>query len=251
MSKNFRVAAVQMVSGTDPQQNLQRAAALVAEAAGQGAELIVLPEYFCLMGRQDGDKVAISEPYGAGPLQQALAALAREHGVWLVGGTVPLVSPQPGKVLNTLLLFAPDGSVAGRYDKIHLFGFTGQGERYCESDSIVAGSEPLKISTPLADIAFGICYDLRFPELFRQMAPFDLLVLPAAFTATPARRTGKCCCVRGPSKTNVMSWHPPRAARTKMAAARTARASSSTHGAASWRNSPRVRAWCWPILTKN
>lgn len=184
MSKNFRVAAVQMVSGTDPQQNLQRAAALVAEAAGLGAELIVLPEYFCLMGRQDGDKVAISEPYGAGPLQQALAALAREHGVWLVGGTVPLVSPQPGKVLNTLLLFAPDGSVAGRYDKIHLFGFTGQGERYCESDSIVAGSEPLKISTPLADIAFGICYDLRFPELFRQMAPFDLLVLPAAFTAT-------------------------------------------------------------------
>ncbi|MFC3531341.1 carbon-nitrogen hydrolase family protein [Vogesella facilis] len=184
MTQAFKVAAVQMVSGTDPQQNLQRAAALVAEAAAQGAKLVVLPEYFCLMGRQDGDKVAIREAFADGPLQQALAAMAREHGVWLVGGTVPLACPQADKVYNTLLLFAPDGSVAGRYDKIHLFGFTGQGERYCESDSIVAGSQPLKVSTPLADIAFGICYDLRFPELFRQLAPFDLLVLPAAFTAT-------------------------------------------------------------------
>ncbi|WP_174874124.1 carbon-nitrogen hydrolase family protein [Vogesella oryzae] len=184
MKKAFKAAAVQMVSSPDPQRNLQRAAELVAEAVAQGAELVVLPEYFCMMGHQDGDKVAIRENFEAGPLQQGLAAIAREHGVWLVGGTVPLACPEPGKVYNTLLLFAPDGSVAGRYDKIHLFGFIGQGERYCESDSILAGTEPLKVGTPLADIAFGICYDLRFPELFRRLSPFDLLVLPAAFTAT-------------------------------------------------------------------
>jgi nitrilase len=184
MDKAFKVAAVQMVSGTEPQRNLARAAQLVAEAAAQGAQLVVLPEYFCLMGRHDGDKVAIREAYGSGPLQDALAAMARDNGVWLVGGTIPLACPDDGRVYNTLLLYAPDGSVHSRYDKIHLFGFTGQGERYCESDSILAGSQPLRASTPLADIAFGICYDLRFPELFRRMTPFDLLVLPAAFTAT-------------------------------------------------------------------
>lgn len=184
MEHAFKVAAVQMVSTTDPQRNLTRAAELVAEAAAAGARLVVLPEYFCLMGRADGDKVAIREPFGDGPLQRGLAAMARDNGVWLVGGTIPLACPDPGRVFNTLLLYAPDGSVHGRYDKIHLFGFTGQGERYCESDSIVPGSEPLRVSTPLAELAFGICYDLRFPELFRRMAPFDLLILPAAFTAT-------------------------------------------------------------------
>ena len=184
MKQAFTVATIQMVSGTDPAHNLATAARLVADAACQGAQLVVLPEYFCLMGREDGDKVRIREPFGDGPIQQALAAMAREHGVWLVGGTVPLQCDADDKVFNTLLLYAPDGSVHSRYDKIHLFGFSGLGERYCESDSIVAGSEPLRAQTPLADIAFGICYDLRFPELFRNMAPFDLLVLPAAFTAT-------------------------------------------------------------------
>ncbi|MGM8063269.1 carbon-nitrogen hydrolase family protein [Vogesella indigofera] len=183
MKTAFKVAAIQMVSTTQPQQNLDTAARLVAQAAADGAQLVVLPEYFCLMGREEGDKVRIREPFGDGPIQQQLAAMARNNKVWLVGGTLPLTCDADNKVLNSLLLFAPDGSVHSRYDKIHLFGFTGNGERYCESDSIVAGSQPLRAQTPLADIAFGICYDLRFPELFRQMAPFDLLVLPAAFTA--------------------------------------------------------------------
>ena len=183
MKTAFKVAAIQMVSTTQPQQNLDTAARLVAQAAADGAQLVVLPEYFCLMGREEGDKVRIRETFGDGPIQQQLAAMARDNGVWLVGGTLPLACDADNKVLNSLLLFAPDGSVHSRYDKIHLFGFTGNGERYCESDSIVAGSQPLRAQTPLADIAFGICYDLRFPELFRQMAPFDLLVLPAAFTA--------------------------------------------------------------------
>lgn len=184
MEKAFKAAALQMVSSTSVADNLATAARLVAQAAAEGAQLVVLPEYFCLMGRADGDKVRIREAFGEGDIQQRLAAMAREHGVWLVGGTVPLSCDVADKVFNTLLLYAPDGSVHSRYDKIHLFGFTGVGERYCESDSIVAGTQPLRAVTPLADIAFGICYDLRFPELFRNMAPFDLLVLPAAFTAT-------------------------------------------------------------------
>jgi predicted amidohydrolase len=184
MKQKFIAAAVQMVSGTDVAANLDRAAALVAEAAAGGAAFVVLPEYFCLMGRQDGDKVAISEEAGNGPLQTALAAMARDNKVWLAAGTIPLRSPEAGKVFNTTLVFDPDGVAQARYDKIHLFGYTGNGERYCESDSIVAGQLPVKVDIGLAEVACGICYDLRFPELFRQLAPFDVMILPAAFTAT-------------------------------------------------------------------
>lgn len=184
MKQKFIAAAVQMVSGTDVAANLATAARLVAEAAAAGASFVLLPEYFCLMGRQDSDKVAISEDYGSGPLQDALAAMARNHGLWLAAGTIPLRCPEPGKVFNTTLIYDPSGTVRARYDKIHLFGYTGNGERYCESDSILAGSVPVKVDIGLAEVACGICYDLRFPELFRQLAPFDLMILPAAFTAT-------------------------------------------------------------------
>ena len=184
MKQKFIAAAVQMVSGTDVAANLSRAAALVAEAAAAGAAFVVLPEYFCLMGRNDGDKVAICEEAGNGPLQAALAAMARDNQVWLAAGTIPLQSPEPGKVFNTTLVFDPQGVMQARYDKIHLFGYTGNGERYCESDSIVAGDVPVKVDIGLAEVACGICYDLRFPELFRQLAPFDVMILPAAFTAT-------------------------------------------------------------------
>ena len=184
MKQKFIAAAVQMVSGTDVAANLATAARLVAEAAVAGARFVVLPEYFCLMGRQDSDKVAISEEAGDGPLQAALAAMARDNKVWLAAGTIPLRCPEPGKVFNSTLVFDPAGQLAARYDKIHLFGYTGNGERYCESDSIQAGSSPVKVDIGLAEVACGICYDLRFPELFRQLAPFDVMILPAAFTAT-------------------------------------------------------------------
>jgi len=184
MKSRFVAAAVQMVSGTDWQDNLHRAQALVAEAAAQKAELVVLPEYFCLMGQQDQDKVALAESPGMGPLQQALSGMARRHGVWLAGGTIPLVCHEPGKVYNSTLLFDPQGEPHGRYDKMHLFGFSGLGESYCESNTILPGTSALKVESGLASLAFGICYDLRFPELFRQLEPFDILVLPAAFTAT-------------------------------------------------------------------
>lgn len=184
MKQKFIAAAVQMVSGTDVAANLVTAARLVAEAAAAGAGFVVLPEYFCLMGRQDGDKVVISEEPGHGPLQAALATMARDNKVWLAAGTIPLRCPEPGKVFNSTLVFDPAGQLAARYDKIHLFGYTGNGERYCESDSIAAGSAPVKVDIGLAEVACGICYDLRFPELFRQLAPFDVMILPAAFTAT-------------------------------------------------------------------
>ncbi|MBV8680667.1 MAG: carbon-nitrogen hydrolase family protein [Aquitalea sp.] len=184
MKQKFIAAAVQMVSSTDVAANLATAARLVAQAAAAGAAFVVLPEYFCLMGRQDGDKVAISEEIGDGPLQAALSAMARDNKVWLAAGTIPLRCPEPGKVFNSTLFYDPSGAMMARYDKIHLFGFTGNGERYCESDSIVAGTAPVKVDIGLAEVACGICYDLRFPELFRQLAPFDLMILPAAFTAT-------------------------------------------------------------------
>lgn len=183
MKQTFSAAAVQMVSGSDWQQNLMRAGALVNEAATRGATLVALPEYFCLMGLQEQDKVALAEVPGDGPMQAALADMARRNQVWLVGGTVPLVSPDAGKVYNSCLVFDPEGRQAARYDKIHLFGFSGLGESYCEANTIAPGSAPVAVSTPLGRLALGVCYDLRFPELFRRLAPFDLLVLPAAFTA--------------------------------------------------------------------
>jgi nitrilase len=183
MKSKFIAAAVQMVSSTDWRENLSRAQALVEQAAARQATLVVLPEYFCLMGQQEQDKLALAEIPGDGVLQRALSEMARQHQIWLVAGTVPLVSGVADKVLNTTFLYDPSGQAVARYDKIHLFGFSGLGESYCEANTIAAGEQPVKVSTDLCDIAFGICYDLRFPELFRQLEPFDLLVLPAAFTA--------------------------------------------------------------------
>jgi len=184
MRAKFIAAAVQMVSGTDWRDNLRQASALVAEAVERGASLVLLPEYFCLMGQHEQDKLALAEAPGQGPLQQALAELAARHQIWLAAGTVPLSCPEPGKVYNTTFLYDPSGIERARYDKIHLFGFSGLGESYCEANTIAAGHQPIKVSTELAEMAFGICYDLRFPELWRQLTPFDLLLLPAAFTAT-------------------------------------------------------------------
>lgn len=149
MKQKFLAAAVQMVSGSDVTANLQRAAHWVAEAAAKGARLVVLPEYFCLMGKQETDKVAVCEAYGDGPIQRALARMANENGVWLAAGTVPLRSPEPQRVLNTTLLFDPNGEVRARYDKIHLFGFSGLGETYCESNTIRPGEQPVKADLAL------------------------------------------------------------------------------------------------------
>ena len=178
------VAAVQMVSGTGVLENIERARALVGQAAERGAQLVLLPEYWAIMGLQETDKLAHAEAPGTGPIQQAMAQMARTHGIWLLGGTLPLVSSTPGKVINTTLAYAPDGSQAGRYDKIHLFGFSNGAENYDEARTIVPGLAVAALATPFGRVGMSVCYDLRFPELYRALGDCTLLVVPAAFTHT-------------------------------------------------------------------
>ena len=187
----MRVAAVQMVSAADVARNLEQAGELIAQAAGGGAQLVVLPEYFCLMGLRDRDKVAVREPLGQGPIQDFLAAQAARHRIWLVGGTLPLATPDAEHVFNTVLVFDPQGRRAARYDKIHLFSFRQGDEAYDESRTISRGSEPvafdLTAGAARLRVGLSVCYDLRFPELYRSLLGADLILVPAAFTAT----TGK------------------------------------------------------------
>ncbi|OON64148.1 acyltransferase [Massilia sp. KIM] len=181
------VAAVQMVSTPQVGDNLATVRRLVAEAAGQGARLVALPEYWPIMGMSDADKVAHAEQPGSGPIQDCMAALAREHGIWLIGGTLPLVSPEAGKVLNTTMVYDPQGQPVGRYDKIHLFGFNKGSESYDEARTIVPGERIGSFDAPFGRVGLSICYDLRFPELFRAMGECALIVVPAAFTYTTGR----------------------------------------------------------------
>jgi predicted amidohydrolase len=177
------VAACQMVSTPRLDANLRTAEKLVTEAAQQGALLVSLPEYFCLMG-QEQDKVGIREPLGQGPLQQFLSELARRHSIWLVGGTVPLAAPEPDKVLNTTLVYNPQGELAARYDKMHLFSFSKGQESYDEARTITAGAQVSSFEAPWGRVGLSVCYDLRFPELYRAMGALSLLLVPAAFTYT-------------------------------------------------------------------
>lgn len=183
----FRVAAIQTVTGTSLDANLARAEARIAEAAAGGAELVLLPEYFCIMGRAESDKVAVREHDGDGPVQQFLADTARRHGIWLVGGTLPMWCDDPQRVYNTSLAFNPRGERIARYDKIHLFGFTRGTESYDESRTILAGRTPVSFDAPCGRVAMSVCYDLRFPELYRGLAAdggTSLILMPAAFTYT-------------------------------------------------------------------
>ncbi len=182
----MKVAAIQMVSGTAVPGNLEQAQALIGEAAAAGAELAVLPEYFCLMGRKDSDKLAVREAFGGGAIQDFLAQTARRCGLWLVGGTLPLEASDAAHVRNTSLAFSPDGALVARYDKIHLFRFENGRERYDESRVIEAGAGTA--SFVLRDraghdwrIGMSVCYDVRFPELYRALAA-DVLLVPSAFT---------------------------------------------------------------------
>lgn len=187
----LNIASIQMVSTPDISENLETASRLIGAAANAGAQVAVLPEYFCLMGLKDTDKVNARESYRSGPIQERLSAIAKENNLYLIAGTIPLEASDPQKVLNTTLVFDPQGQNIGRYDKIHLFGFQTQTERYQESETIEAGNEPglLKIAIDSQEWVFGlsICYDLRFPELYRALGQVDCHVIPAAFTYT----TGK------------------------------------------------------------
>ncbi|MCP5232862.1 MAG: carbon-nitrogen hydrolase family protein [Zoogloeaceae bacterium] len=180
----FRVAAVQTVSGPEVEANLKDVGALIAQAAGEGAGLVALPEYFALISPDEQAKVRISERDGEGRLQDFLRDAAARNRVWLIGGTVPLTSGDPGKVRNATLVYDDGGRRVARYDKIHLFGFSKGEERYEESQTIEPGSEVVCFDAPFGRVGLSVCYDLRFPELFRAMGRVDLIVLPAAFTYT-------------------------------------------------------------------
>lgn len=184
-SRTMRVAAVQMVSGMEVADNLEQAARGIEKAACGGAGLVALPEYFCFMGRHDKDKVPLAETPGDGPIQSFLSDQAKRHGIWLVGGTLPLRCPDAQRVYNACLVYDPQGHVRARYDKIHLFSFQRGQESYDESRSIRPGDEPPQVfEMPFGRTALGICYDLRFPEFFRAQGDVRLMVLPAAFTWT-------------------------------------------------------------------
>ena len=188
MSKqNCRMAALQMVSGPRVADNLATAGRLVAEAVAQGAQLVALPEYFPIIGAADADRVRAREDFGRGPVQDWLAETAQRHGVWIFAGSLPLTAQNPDKMRNASLVYNPDGACVKRYDKIHLFGFRKGDESYDEAAFIEAGSEPAAVDTPFGRVALSICYDLRFPELYRALGPVDLILMPAAFTDTTGR----------------------------------------------------------------
>jgi predicted amidohydrolase len=181
--KGFCVAAIQMASGPSVSANLEEAARLIEEAAAQKAKLVVLPEYFCIMGMKDTDKLAVREQPGNGPIQKFLSDTAKRLGIWLVGGSVPLASSESDKVYNSCLVYADTGEQVARYDKIHLFGLRLGHEHYAEERTIKAGNSVVTVDSPFGRIGLSICYDLRFPELFRMMNKVDIILAPAAFTA--------------------------------------------------------------------
>lgn len=183
----FRVAAIQMASGPNVEGNLQEARRLIELAAATGARIVGLPEYFPIMGMHDTDKVKVREKDGAGPIQDFLAGEARRHRIWIVGGSLPLEASRPDKVRNSCLVYNQDGERVARYDKIHLFGFELGEERYSEERTIEPGERVVTLDSPYGRLGISVCYDLRFPELYRAMGEVDLIFVPSAFTET----TGK------------------------------------------------------------
>ena len=180
--KNCRMAAIQMVSGPRVADNLQVAGHLIEDAVAQGAELLALPEYFPVIGAADADRVRAREDFGRGPIQGWLAATAQRHGIWIFAGSLPLTATSPDKMRNSTLVFNPAGVCVERYDKVHLFGFNKGEESYDEAAFIEPGNDLVAVDTPFGRVALSICYDLRFPELYRALGTVDLILVPAAFT---------------------------------------------------------------------
>ena len=180
-----------MVSTPERERNLEQAGRLIAQAAAEGAGLVLLPEYFCFMGYKDADKLAVRESAGDGPIQRFLADSARKHGVWVIGGTLPLAvtdpAPDANRVLNTTLVFDPSGEQRARYDKIHLFNFEKGAESFDEARTIRPGADVRTFDAPFGRVGLSVCYDLRFPELYRRMGDCALIVVPSAFTYTTGR----------------------------------------------------------------
>jgi nitrilase len=183
----FKIAAIQMASSPNVSANLSEAERLIEMAAKQGARLVALPEYFAIMGLKDTDKVAVREAEGKGPIQKFLSSQAKKHKIWIIGGSVPLESSVKSKVRNSCLVYDDKGKQVARYDKIHLFNLDLGNEHYHEDKTIEPGKDVVTVDTPFGKIGLSICYDLRFPELYRAMGDVDIMVVPSAFTDT----TGK------------------------------------------------------------
>ena len=201
----MKAAALQMVATPRVEENLATARRLRAEAAAQGARLVALPEYFCLMGHSDRDKLAAAESPGQGPIQKALAEAARSLGLWVVGGTLPIRAEGPDappadgpRAYNRCCVYRPDGTQAAHYDKMHLFRYRTEREQYDEARVLHAGPHPVALDLegvaerPIR-LGLSVCYDLRFPELYRALSfmpgqpPCDLIAVPSAFTHTTGR----------------------------------------------------------------
>ena len=183
----FRIAAIQMASGPNIQANLEEASRLIELAASTGARIIALPEYFAIMGMKETDKVIAREREGDGPIQHWMSTTAARHRVWLIGGSIPLESSVHNKVRNTCFVYDKEGKQVARYDKIHLFNFSMGTENFSEERTIEPGDKVVVVDSPYGRIGLSICYDLRFPELYRAMGDVNIIVIPSAFTAT----TGK------------------------------------------------------------
>ncbi len=177
-----RIAALQMVSAPELVPNLEAAARLAAAAAAAGAKLVALPENFYCIGRHETDKVKLREPDGRGPIQDFLSRTARELRIWLVAGTVPIIGKDEHHIRGACLVYDDHGQRVARYDKMHLFRFTAADERYNETRTLEPGERPVAIESPFGRLALSVCYDVRYPELYRALAPFDAMLVPSAFT---------------------------------------------------------------------
>jgi predicted amidohydrolase len=220
VNKTFRAAVLQMTSAPEVEANLASARALLEQARVEGATLAVLPENFAIMGHRDADKLEVAEPPGEGPIQAFLGHCARELGLWIVGGTIPLrIEGEPQRVAAASLVFDERGRCVGRYDKMHLFDvdIPQRNESYRESATIAPGHAATVVPTPIGRIGMAVCYDVRFPELFRvlQEQEAEILTLPSAFTAPTgkahwellvrARAVENLCYVLAPAQSGI---HP-------------------------------------------
>ncbi len=182
----FRIAGVQMASGPNVQANLNEAGRLIEMAAAQGARLVALPEYFAIMGMRPTDKVKVREKEGDGPIQNFLAETARRLNIWLVGCSVPMAASE-GKIYNSCQVYDEAGKLAARYDKIHLFSLDLGKEKFSEEGTLEPGKHVKVVDSPFGRLGLSVCYDLRFPELYRAMKDVDIIVVPSAFTETTGR----------------------------------------------------------------
>jgi predicted amidohydrolase len=177
-----RIAAIQMVSGPEVAPNLAAADRLLAAAAAAGARLAALPENFYMIGRHERDKVAAREPDGRGPIQQFLSDAARKNRIWIIGGTAPISANDDTRIRGACLVYDDAGRRVARYDKMHLFWFKNETEHYDEARTLQPGTEPVAIASPFGRLALSVCYDVRFPELYRGLGAFDMMFVPSAFT---------------------------------------------------------------------